>query len=312
MESFLAFLQDLANPSLSFLTRALIVSLLSAVLCALIGTHVTLRGMAFIGDAVAHAVFPGLAIAFVLGGSLVVGGMIGGISIAVIVAVLSQQRRVGEDSVIGVVYAAAFAIGLIVLSRSRGYSGSLTSFLSGSLTGVTSTDVVVTTVATVVLVATLFLAHRAWVAIALDREFAVTRGVPVMWLDILLSVAIACAIVVSVRTVGNILVLALLITPAATARLLCNRLVPMMCCAAGIGMLSTFLGIYVSWTYDTPAGATIVVVSTIFFVTAWVVRTLPGFAKVSGLRTSVAPAASKEDSSYQSGAAAPVNPQAVG
>lgn len=269
MISLLEFLQDLCNPALAFLPKALLVSMLSAALCGAVGVHVVLRGMAFIGDAIAHAVFPGLAIAFVLGGSLILGGMLGGVSIALLVAVFSQRHRVREDSLIGIFFAAAFAVGLVVLSRSQAYAGSLASFLSGSITGVETEDIVLTAGTCLLTFAVLGVTHRELVAASLDRESARAAGVPVWALDVALYLAVAMAVVVSVHTVGNILVLALLVTPAATARLLCQRLIPTMLTSVVVGVASSFLGIYAAWALDVPVGAAIVLTATAVFLVAF-------------------------------------------
>lgn len=160
MISPMDFLADLANPALSFLPRALLVAALSSALCGLVGTHMVVRGMAFAGDAIAHAVFPGLAIAFVMGGSLFLGGVLGGVAVAVIVAVFASRRVVGEDSVIGVFFATSFAVGLVVLSKSQAYAGSLASFLSGSITGVSRQDIMATVAVFAVIAAVLVVLHR--------------------------------------------------------------------------------------------------------------------------------------------------------
>ncbi|TQL01403.1 anchored repeat-type ABC transporter permease subunit [Cellulomonas sp. SLBN-39] len=264
------FLADLLNPDLSFLPKALLVAVLSALVCGVVGTYVVLRGMAFIGDAVAHAVFPGLAVAFVLGGNLVLGGAVAGVLTAVLVALLSQDRRLREDSVIGVLFVAAFALGVVVISRAPGYAGSLQQFLFGSLTGVPDEDVAVVAVTGVVVLVAVALAHRHLVAVSLDREFARAAGVRVLAWDVLLYVLVALAVVISVQTVGNVLVLALLVTPAATARLLTDRIGVMMALGPAIGAGSALVGLYVSWSWDLPTGGTVVLVLTAAFVLAWV------------------------------------------
>ena len=270
MLSPLDFIQDLLNPDLRFLPKALIVAVMSSVVCGVIGTYVVLRGMAFIGDAVAHAVFPGLAVAFVIQGNLVLGGAVAGVLTAVIVAAFSQNRRIKEDSVIGVFFVAAFALGIVVISLSPGYSGSLQQFLFGSITGIPDEDVITVAVTGAILLLVAFLLHREFVAVTLDREMARSAGLPVFALDLGLYVMVAVAIVISIQTIGNILVLALLITPAAAARLLTDRLGAMMLLAPVIGGVSALLGLYVSWSFDLPAGGTIVLVATAVFLLAWI------------------------------------------
>ncbi|WP_075726238.1 anchored repeat-type ABC transporter permease subunit [Corynebacterium aquilae] len=263
------FLADLANPQLAFLPQALLVAVLSAILCGIVGTLVVLRGMAFIGDAVAHAVFPGLAIAFITGGSLLLGGAAAGISVAIIIAIVAHRKAVAHDSAIGIFFAAAFAIGLVILAKTPTYTANVTSFLFGSITGVSPTDILVTAAALIITIATLLIFGRLIIAVSLDRETSAALGIPVLLVDMVLYTIIATTVVVSVRTVGNILVLALLVTPAATARILHKRLIPMMLSAAAIGSFSALVGLYLSWALDIPTGATIVLVATAIFLLAW-------------------------------------------
>lgn len=263
------FVADLLNPDLAFLPKALLIAVMSSIVCGVIGCHVVLRGMAFIGEAVAHAVFPGLAVAFVLGGSLVLGGMAAGVATAVVIAVFSQNRRVKEDSIIGVFFVAAFALGIVIISRAPGYAGSLQEFLFGSITGVPDEDIVVVAGAGLLVLGVALALHKELVTVALDRETARAMGLSVFALDLLLYVLVTLAVVISVRTIGNVLVFALLITPAATARLLTDRLGAMMALAPAIGGLSALVGLYVSWSWDYPAGGTIVLVLTAGFLLAW-------------------------------------------
>ncbi|GAB3946295.1 anchored repeat-type ABC transporter permease subunit [Corynebacterium tapiri] len=263
------FIQDLSNPALGFLPRALIAAVIAAITCAVVGTFVVLRSMAFIGDAVAHAVFPGVAIAFALHASVLLGGAIAGAAVAIGVALGSQRRRVKEDSLIGVFFAAAFALGMVVISRVEGYTASLTSFLFGSLTGVSRTHVITSLVVGALVIALMVIFLRPMTNVALDAETARAMNIPVALFDVLLYLCVTAAVVISVQSVGNILVLALLITPAATARLMTNSLPTMMMLAAIIGALSSVLGLYLSWAIDLPAGATIVLTITAVFVVVW-------------------------------------------
>lgn len=269
MLSPLDFLTDLLNPDLRFLPKALFIAVMSSIVCGVIGSYVVLRGMAFIGDAVAHAVFPGLAVAFVIQGNLVLGGAIAGVATAVLVAVFSQNRRIREDSIIGVFFVAAFALGIVIISTSPGYSGSLQQFLFGSITGIPDEDLYTVAIVGLVLLTVLFLFHKEFVAVTLDREMARATGIPVFALDLLLYVMVAIATVISIQTIGNILVLALLITPAAAARLLTDRLGVMMLLGPVIGGTSALIGMYVSWSFDLPVGGTIVLVATAVFLLAW-------------------------------------------
>lgn len=272
MLSIIDFLRDLTNPALAFLPRAILVTCVAACVCAVVGCHVVLRGMSFIGDAVAHSVFPGLAIAFVCSGSLVLGGTLAGVGTAVLVALLSQNRRLKEDSIIGVLFVGAFGLGLVIISWAPGYAGSLQDFLFGSLTGIPASEVPFVLLASALIVGVFAFFHKEVVAVSLDRESARVAGLPVMALDLLVYISVAGAVVISVQIIGNILVLALLITPAASARLLTNSLGAMIGTSLVIGVLSSLCGIYLSWSLDLPAGASIVCVVTLVFIAAWVYR----------------------------------------
>ena len=267
------FLQDLTNPALGFLSRALLISLIVAIVCGVVGTHVVLRGMAFIGDAVAHAVFPGLAVAFALQFSVLLGEAVAG----VVIAVFSQRRRVKEDTVIGIFFAASFALGLVIIARVVGYTASLTSVLFGSITGVADGDILVAAIVGTAVIALLLALTPQLTAVALDRETARAMNLPVLLLDLVLYLAVTAAVVISVSTIGNILVLALLITPSATARLLTDRLPAMMALSAALGALGSLLGLYLSWAADLPTGAAIVLTVTAAFLAVWLspVRSRP-------------------------------------
>ncbi|MET0132238.1 MAG: anchored repeat-type ABC transporter permease subunit [Kibdelosporangium sp.] len=267
--SLVEFLTDLFNPELAFLPKALLIAVMSSIVCGVVGCYVALRGMAFIGDAVAHAVFPGLAVAFVVSGNLILGGTLAGVATAILVAVFAQNRRLREDSIIGVFFVAAFALGIVIISQAPGYAGSLQQFLFGSITGIPDEDLYVVGGTGVLILGIVFLLHKEFVAITLDREMARAMGLRVFWLDIVLYVLVTLAVVISVQTIGNILVLALLITPAATARLLTDRLGVMMALAPALGGLSALVGLYISWSWDLPVGGTIVLVLTAVFLAAW-------------------------------------------
>ena len=279
------FVSDLLNPDLAFLYKALLIAVMSSIVCGVVGCYVVLRGMAFIGDAVAHAVFPGLAVAFVSGGSLVLGGAVAGVATAVLVAVFSQNRRVREDALIGIFFVAAFALGIVIISRADGYAGSLQQFLFGSITGIPDHDIYTVAITGLVILGILFALHKELVTVSLDRETARALGLRVFWLDLALYVLVTLAVVISVQTIGNILVLALLITPAATARLLTDRLALMMLLAPLIGGLGALIGLYVSWSWDYPTGGTIVLVLTAAFLFIWLIAPRQGLIAKWRLRS---------------------------
>ncbi|ABP54489.1 anchored repeat-type ABC transporter permease subunit [Salinispora tropica] len=300
------FLTDLFNPNLAFLPKALAIAVMSSIVCGVVGCYVVLRGMAFIGDAVAHAVFPGIAVAFVLQGSLVLGGAVAGVATALLIAIFSQNRRVKEDSIIGVFLVGAFALGIVIISQAPGYAGSLQQFLFGSITGIADRDLYVVGGAGLVILGLVLALHKEFVAVCLDREMSRSMGLSVFWLDIVLYVLVTLAVVISLQTIGTILVLALLITPAAAARLLTDRLGVMMLLAPVIGGSAAVVGLYLSWSYDTPVGGTIVLIATAVFLAAWLLAPRHGlltkrWRRVSGkdLAGSARPSSLSNPSSRQ-------------
>ena len=261
-----------------FMRRALIEVALMGAVTGAIGTYVVLRGLAFIGDALSHAIFPGIVIAFLLGQSILLGALAFGILTAVSITLLATNRRVKDDTAIGVLFAGTFALGVVLISTSRNFTRNLASFLFGNVLGVTSGDILASAVVGAVVLALIGLFYRELQITAFDRIGARAMGLPVVWLDLLLLVLISDTIVVSLSAVGNILVVAMLVTPAAAARLLTDHLLVMLGLSAGIGVTSGVIGLFVSYHTNVAAGATIVLVATALFGAVWLL------APVHGLR----------------------------
>jgi manganese/iron transport system permease protein len=255
----------LAPLELEFMQRALVAVVVVGAVCGVLGAFVVLRGLAFMGDALAHAIFPGVVVAYLLKGSLVVGGVLFGLLTALGIGLVARSRRVAEDTAIGILFAGAFALGVVLISTTRSYTRDLASFLFGNVLGVGPGDLALIAAVAVVVLAVVALLEKELVLISFDREVAEAMGYPVFRLDVLLLVLIALTIVVALQAVGNVLVMALLVTPSATARLLTNRLRPMMAVGALIGALSGLIGLYASYYLDLAAGATIVLVATAIF-----------------------------------------------
>jgi len=235
-----------------------------------IGAYVIVRRLAFIGDAISHAVFPGLVVAYLAGASIFAGAMVTGLLTALGVAVVARGGRIREDAAIGIFFAAAFATGVVLISTRATYQGDLTSFLIGNLQGVSIGDIVVSAAVGVGVVVALVAFHKELLLASFDRTLAVALGYPVFLLDALLLVLLTVTIVVSIQAVGIILVLAMLVTPAATARLLVDRFVPTMVLGAVLGAASGVIGYYVSFHLGLASGATIVLVATALFAAAFV------------------------------------------
>ncbi len=241
-----------------------IVGLLSGI----VGTLVVLRGLAFIGDALAHAVFPGVVIAYLLGISILVGALVLGALTAAGIGVLTRNRRVSEDSAIGVLFVAFFALGIVLISRNPGFSRDLGALLFGSILGISMMDVVASAVILAIVLAALFFTLKELVMVAFDATLAQTLGYSVFWLDLLLLMLVAATIVAGLQSVGNILILALIVTPAAAARLMTDRLGRMMFLSGGIAVVSGITGLYISYHAGIAAGASIVLTATAFFLAA--------------------------------------------
>jgi ABC-type Mn2+/Zn2+ transport system permease subunit len=252
-----------------FMQHAFLAILIVGVVCGVIGCFVVLRGMAFVGDAFAHAVFPGVVIAFLAGTSIFAGALVAAIVVSLGIGAISQSGRLREDAAIGVMFAGAFALGIALISSSRSYSKDLASFLLGNILGVSRDDLLLTAGIGALVLALLAVFRREFVLITFDRTLASSLGVHVWRFDQLFLVLLALAIVTALQTVGNVLVLAMLITPAATARLVADRLPRMLLLAAAIGALSGAGGLYLSYYWSIASGAAVVLVATAIFFVVW-------------------------------------------
>jgi manganese/iron transport system permease protein len=265
-----------------FMQRALMEVAIIGVLCGLVGCFVVLRGLAFIGDALAHAVFPGVVLSYVAERSVLIGAFIFGSLTAIGIGVLSRSRRVSEDSAIGVVFASFFALGVVILSRQGGFRQDLGSLLFGNILGVSNADVVSTAVVALIVAGVLLALLKEFTLVAFDPTMARSAGYPVFALDILLLLLVSATIVVSLQTVGNILILALVVTPPAAARLLTDRLGRMMVASVVIAVGSGVAGLYISFHAATAAGATIVLTATAAFLVCLVIA--PNHGLIAGYR----------------------------
>jgi len=257
------FLTPLTYP---FIQRALIASVLVGGLCAIIGTYVVLRGMAFLGDALAHAILPGVALAFLLGGDLFIGALIMSIVAAIGIGYLTRSGRVREDTAIGIIFSGALALGIVLISSARSYQTDLTHILFGNVLGVTDRDLLLTIGCGIVVLVIILLLYKEFLVFTFDPIFAATLKLPVGALRYLLMILLAVTVVVSLQTVGVGLVAALLVTPAAAASLLTRRLSTMMIVSAAIGIFSSLAGLFVSYYLNVSTGASIVLICTAIFI----------------------------------------------
>jgi manganese/iron transport system permease protein len=261
----------------AFMQRALFEVVLMGLTCGLIGTYVVLRGMAFMGDAISHAIFPGIVIAFLLHIGFFVGALISGVLTALLIGGVTRNRRVSEDSAIGVLFVGMFALGIVLISTVQGYTANLASFLFGDVLGVSEADVWASVGIGLLVLLALVLFQKELLLVAFDEDMAEAMGLPVWVINLGLLILIALTIVVSLQAVGNILVLAMLVTPAAAARLWTDRLLVMMGLSALFGALAGFAGLLVSYHTDLAAGGTIVLVITGWFLLSLLIAPRHGY-----------------------------------
>ena len=267
MDRLVALLIDpLSYP---FMQRGLLAVVMVGIVCAAVGTYIVLRGMAFFGDALAHSILPGVAI-----GYLVSGGARGplfwwSLGTAIVTAIgigaVGRRAQVKEDTSIGIIFAGMFALGIALISTVRSYAVDLAHFLFGDVLGVSTYDLWLTAIFGGLVLLTIALLFKEFLVISFDPVLAATLRLPSTLLHYLLLTLTAVAIVVSLQTVGVALMVAMLVTPAATAYLLTNRLLPMMLLAALIGAVSGVVGLYLSYYVSVASGAAIVLVCTLFF-----------------------------------------------
>ncbi len=248
-----------------FMARGLLASLMVGVICSVLGTYVILQGMAFFGDALAHAILPGVVLAYLAGWPLAVGALGFGILAAIGIGALSQRGEVREDTAIGIVFAGSFALGVALLSTVRSYAVDLAHILFGDVLGVSTGDLWLTFGLGALTLAIIFFFYKEFLVMAFDPTLAVVLRLPVTFLRYLLLVLIAVTIVVSLQTVGIALMLAMLVTPAAAAQLLTRRLPYMMAVAALIGAASNVIGLYLSYYANIASGPAMVLVATAIF-----------------------------------------------
>lgn len=283
---------DILNPlevlsRYPFMLRALLAVIMVGGVNGVLGSFVVVRGMSFFGDALAHTIMPGVAIAFIITGSvggtpLFIGGLIAGVLSALIIGWLTRGGRVREDAAIGIVMAGMLALGVAIVSTARSYSGELTHILFGDVLGISSGDLIIMAVCCVLVLIVIGLFYKELLVLSFDTGLAYTLKLPAEALRLLLLTLIAVTIVASLQTVGVSLMLAMLITPAATAQMFVKRLHHMLLIAALLGIFSGVVGLYASYylgvLYDLhiASGAAIVLTSTLIFTLALAYTRLRG------------------------------------
>ncbi|MBM3180262.1 MAG: metal ABC transporter permease [Chloroflexi bacterium] len=252
-----------------FMQRGLFASVIVGVLCAVMGTYVVLRGMAFLGDAMAHAILPGVAMAYLFRGDLLVGAGIAAVIVALSIGFFSKEGTVKEDTAIGILFAAALSLGVALISSMQTYAVDLSHILFGNVLGVSTSDLWLIAGLSFAILLTVGLFFKPFLVISFDPVLAATLRLPAELLRNLMLVLLALTVVVSLQTVGVSLAAAMLVTPAASAYLLTRRLLPMMLVSALIGALSSVIGLYISYYLNIVSGSSIVLTATVFFLIAF-------------------------------------------
>jgi manganese/iron transport system permease protein len=258
-----------------FMQRGLIASVLVGIVCAVMGTFVVLKGLAFIGDAVSHATFPGLVIAYLLGAPLYVGGAVAAVATSLAIGVVSRRGGLRFDTSVGVLFAGTFAFGVLLFSTIKNYVADLLGYLLGNVLGISPSDLVQLAILSAMVLAIVLAIRKELLFATFDPLGAAASGLPVAGLEYLLLALLGVTIVVSIQAVGIIMVVAMLVTPSATAQLLVVRFGRMMAIAVVIAALSAVAGLYLSFYLNLASGASIVLIETVFF----------GLALVLGPRT---------------------------
>jgi len=252
-----------------FMQRGFAAAVIVGALCALVGCYVVLRSMAFMGDAMAHAILPGIAIAYLLGGNLQVGALIAAIAVALGIGFFSQGGEIKEDTAIGIMFSAALSLGVALISSIRTYAVDLSHILFGNVLGVSPANLWLIGGLAAAVILTVVIFYRPFLVVTFDPVLAKTLRMPTSLLRNLMLVLLSVTIVISLQTVGIGLVAAMLVTPAAAAYMLTRRLPVMMAYSILFGVLSAIIGLYLSYYLNIASGASIVLVATLIFLVAY-------------------------------------------
>ncbi len=248
-----------------FMQRGLVAAVLVGIVCAVMGAFVVLRGLAFIGDAVSHAAFPGLVIAYLAGIPLYIGAAIAAVGTALAIGVVARRGALRFDTAVGVLFAGMFALGILLFSTIQGYVADLFGYLLGNVLGITFVDIVQIALLGGVVLIIVAILRKEFLYASFDPAGAAASGLPVVMLDYLLLGLIGVTIVVSIQAVGIIMVVAMLVTPAATGQLLVSQFWDLVKVAIAVATVAAVAGLYLSFYLNVASGASIVLIETMLF-----------------------------------------------
>jgi manganese/iron transport system permease protein len=263
----------------AFFVRALLASTIVGLVCAVVGSYMVLRGLAFMGDALSHSAFPGVVIAYLLKVPFYLGAAVAAVGTALAIGWVTRRGQLRGDTTIGVLFAGMFALGIFLFSRIPNYVGDLFGFLFGEILGIGEADLIALAVLAVIVLATVGILWKELLYSTFDPLGAAASGLPVVRLDYLFLALIALTIVVSLQAVGIILVVAMLVTPAAIGQLLASSFGRLVAVAIVVGIASPIVGLYLSYWLDAATGATIVLVESALFLAALGLRSLRNGAR---------------------------------
>ena len=259
-------LRLLAEPlAFPFMQRALLATMIVGVACAVVGAFVVAKGLAFIGDALAHASFAGIALALLLRRSIYLGAIAAAVVTSLAITLVSRRGRVSADTASGVLFAGAFSLGIVLISPARNYTVDLFAYVFGNVLGIGPDDLTVIVVAGLLVVGLVAALYKELLFVAFDPHMAEAEGLPVGLLQYLLLGLVALTVMAAVKAMGIVLVVAMLVTPAATATMLTSRFSSTLLLGAALAIVASVVGLYISFYANVASGASTVLVSTLIF-----------------------------------------------
>ena len=264
-----------------FFVRGLIAATLAGSLCSLIGVYIVLRRMSYIGHGLAHAVFGGAVVSYILSFNLFIGASIWGFLSALLITLMTRKRKIGSDAAIGIITTASFALGIALISRFKSLTRDIEGLLFGNIQGVTEGNLIAILVVAIVTVVILIIGYKLFLFATFDPEVAGFYGVPTVWVDTMFSLVLAATIVVSIRVLGVTMIAAAIVIPPIIARLLTDSFKTMILLSTGIGAFCGLGGVYISYFVDVSSGASVVLFSTLLFVLALIYSSLRGFLQAA-------------------------------
>ncbi|MBP1039896.1 metal ABC transporter permease [Vagococcus sp. BWB3-3] len=252
-----------------FLQNALITCIVVGLISGVIGSFIVLRGMSLMGDAISHAVLPGVAISYMVGANFIIGASVFGIMAALLIGFVTQKSKLKSDTAIGIVFSSFFALGIILISLAKS-STDLYHILFGNVLAVRQSDILITAIVAVVVFVFVLLFFKELLVSSFDPTMAQAYGLNVDLIHYSLMFGLTLVAVTALQTIGTVLVVALLVTPAATAFLLTNKLSRMIVISASLSTLSSVIGLFFSYTFNVASGAAIVLTAAVFFILAFV------------------------------------------